>query len=44
MQLEGMSGAKAIIKRHASDAHFLPFPECATDVDTPNDFASLTAS
>jgi molybdenum cofactor cytidylyltransferase len=41
MQLEGMSGAKAIIKRHASDAHFLPFPECATDVDTPNDFASL---
>jgi len=43
-QLEGASGAKEIIKRHASDAHFLPFPECETDVDTPNDFTSLTSA
>lgn len=44
MQLEGTSGAKEIVKRHSSDAHFLPFPECETDVDTPHDFASLTAA
>jgi molybdenum cofactor cytidylyltransferase len=42
-QLEGMSGAKEIIKRHASEAHFLPFPEGEVDVDTPHDFASLIA-
>ena len=42
-QLEGTSGAKEIIKRHASDAHFLPFPEGEVDVDTPNDFARLIA-
>jgi CTP:molybdopterin cytidylyltransferase MocA len=41
MELEGMSGAKDIIKRHASDAHFLPFPDGGVDVDTPDDFASL---
>jgi molybdenum cofactor cytidylyltransferase len=41
MQLEGASGAKAIIKRHASDVHFLSFPDCETDVDTPNDFSLL---
>ena len=41
MQLEGTSGAKEIIKRHASSAHFLPFPEGEVDVDTPHDFASL---
>ena len=41
-QLQGVSGAKEIIKRHASDAHFLPFPEGVVDVDTPDDFASLT--
>jgi len=43
-QLEGMSGAKEIIKRHASDAHFLPFPEGGVDVDTPDDFSSLIAA
>ena len=43
-QLEGASGAKEIIKRHASDALFLPFPEGGVDVDTPDDFACLIAS
>lgn len=42
IQLEGASGAKEIIKRHASDAHFLPFPEGGVDVDTPHDFSCLT--
>lgn len=40
-QLQGMSGAKEIIKRHASDAHFLLFPEGSVDVDTPDDFSCL---
>jgi molybdenum cofactor cytidylyltransferase len=43
-QLEGTSGAKEIIKRHASDTHFVTFPECETDVDTPDDFACLIAA
>ena len=40
-QLRGMSGAKEIVKRHASDARFLPFPQGSVDVDTPDDFANL---
>jgi molybdenum cofactor cytidylyltransferase len=40
-QLAGTSGAKEIIKRHASDAHFLPFPEGEVDVDTPDDFSRV---
>ena len=39
--LEGMSGAKEVIKRHASEAHFLPLPEGEVDVDTPADFSRL---
>ena len=42
-QLEGMSGAKEIIKRHASDTHFLSFPEGGVDVDTPDDFSCLSS-
>jgi len=42
-RLRGASGAKEIIKRHASDAHFLPFPGGGVDVDTPDDFSRLTA-
>lgn len=38
-QLAGASGAKEIIKRHASEAHFLPFPKGEVDVDTPEDFS-----
>lgn len=43
-QLAGASGAKEIIKRHASAAHFLPFPEGEVDLDTPDDFACLVAT
>lgn len=38
-QLAGSSGAKEIIKRHASEAYFLPFPEGEVDMDTPDDFS-----
>ena|SRR5215213_9181132 len=41
-RLEGMSGAKEVIKRHASEAHFLPFHGGEVDVDTPDDFSRLT--
>jgi molybdenum cofactor cytidylyltransferase len=42
-RLEGVAGAKQIIKRYASEAHFLPFPCGEVDVDTPDDFSRLTA-
>lgn len=44
MQLEGGAGAKQVIKRHSHEAHFLPFPEGAFDVDTPDDFSRLTSA
>lgn len=40
-RLEGTSGAKEVIKRHASEAHFLPFHDGDVDVDTPDDFSRL---
>lgn len=40
-RLEGGSGAKQVIKRHASEAHFVPFPGGEIDLDTPDDFARL---
>jgi molybdenum cofactor cytidylyltransferase len=43
-RLEGAAGAKQVIKRHASEAHFLPFPSGEVDVDTPDDFSRLTAA
>lgn len=42
-RLEGTAGAKQVIKRHAAEAHFLPFPEGKVDVDTPEDFSRLAA-
>ncbi len=42
-RLEGAAGAKQVIKRHASEAHFLPFPGGEVDVDTPDDFSRLIA-
>jgi molybdenum cofactor cytidylyltransferase len=42
-RLEGMSGAKGVIQRHASEAHFLPFQGGEVDVDTPDDFSRLIA-
>ena len=43
-RLEGAAGAKQVIKRHASEAHFLPFPGGEVDVDTPDEFSRLAAS
>lgn len=40
-RLEGKAGAKEIIRRHAREAHFLPFPDGEVDVDTPDDFSRL---
>jgi molybdenum cofactor cytidylyltransferase len=42
-QLAGTVGAKEVIKRHASEAHYLPFQDGEVDVDTPDDFSHLTA-
>lgn len=42
-RLEGRSGAKEVINRHASEAHFLPFQGGEVDVDTPDDFSRLIA-
>ncbi|HZG52481.1 MAG TPA: nucleotidyltransferase family protein [Pyrinomonadaceae bacterium] len=42
-RFEGRSGAKEIIKRYASETHFLPFRGGELDVDTPDDFARLKA-
>ena len=42
-RLEGAAGAKQVIKRHASETHFLPFQAGEVDVDTPDDFSRLIA-
>ena len=42
-RLEGAAGAKQVINRHASLAHFIPFQCGEVDVDTPDDFSRLTA-
>jgi molybdenum cofactor cytidylyltransferase len=42
-RLEGPDGAKQIIKRHTSEARFLPFKGGEVDIDTPEDFSRLTA-
>ena len=42
-ELAGSAGAKQVIARHASETHFVPFPAGEVDVDTPDDFARLTA-
>ena len=41
--LEGTAGAKQVIKRHTSEAHFLPLTGGEVDVDTPEDYSRLTA-
>lgn len=40
-RLEGAAGAKQVIKRHASEAHFVSFQGGEVDVDTPDDFSRL---
>jgi molybdenum cofactor cytidylyltransferase len=42
-RLEGMSGAKQVIKRYYAEAHFLPFRDGEVDVDTPADLSRLIA-
>jgi molybdenum cofactor cytidylyltransferase len=42
-RLEGAAGAKGVIKKHASEAHFIPFRGGEVDVDTPDDFSRLIA-
>lgn len=39
--LEGAAGAKQVVQRYASEAHFLPFPGGEVDVDTPDDLSRL---
>jgi molybdenum cofactor cytidylyltransferase len=41
-RLEGPAGAKEVIRRHASEASFLPFQGGEVDVDTPDDLSRLT--
>jgi molybdenum cofactor cytidylyltransferase len=42
VRLGGGAGAKQVIQRYASEAHFLPFPGGEVDVDTPDDFSRLS--
>lgn len=42
-RLEGGAGAKQVIQRHASEAHFVPFGGGEVDVDTRDDFSRLIA-
>jgi molybdenum cofactor cytidylyltransferase len=39
--LEGESGARRVVARHAASARSVPFPEGAVDVDTPRDVERL---
>ena len=39
--LSGTAGAKQIIAAHASEVMRVPFPQAATDVDTPEDYLHL---
>jgi molybdenum cofactor cytidylyltransferase len=43
MELRGAEGAKRVITRHASEATHVSVPEASFDVDTPEDYRSLTA-
>lgn len=42
--LTGDSGAKRIIQAHDADAHRVPLPAAAFDIDTDGDYASLIKS
>ena len=43
-RLDAHAGAKQIIRRHAPQAHFVPFPGGEFDVDTPEDFSRLLST
>ena len=42
-RLEGDSGAREVLERHASEVTRLRLPEAALDVDTPEDYRRLIA-
>jgi molybdenum cofactor cytidylyltransferase len=41
MSLKPNTGAKQLILQHCSDTEAIPFPEGATDLDTPTDYQQL---
>ena len=41
ISLSGDSGARAVIERHLATTSFVPIPEAAHDIDTPEDLARL---
>jgi molybdenum cofactor cytidylyltransferase len=41
MTLIGGEGAKQIIKKHSQEVFIISFPEGATDIDTPKEYADL---
>ncbi|MBB4636993.1 NTP transferase domain-containing protein [Longimicrobium terrae] len=41
--IEGAAGAREVIRRHAASAHLVPFALGEVDVDTPEDFARVSA-
>lgn len=41
MTLNGSEGAKQIIKKHSQEVFSISFPEGATDIDTPTEYADL---
>lgn len=44
MMLEGTSGAKQLIKKHAGDVSTVPFPEGIVDIDTEEDYQAWLTS
>lgn len=42
--ITGAAGARGVIRRHAASAHLVPFALGEVDVDTPEDFARLSAA
>lgn len=42
LALSGAQGAKRVVERHASDLVTVPAPEAAFDVDTPDDYESMS--
>lgn len=44
MELRGAEGARHVVARHAMKASFIPVPEAAFDVDTPEDYRALKDS
>ena len=43
LALQGAAGAKQIFAKHSGEIAFIPFPEGEQDIDTPEDYARLSA-